>query len=120
MLRQLICVFVLTVCTTISVSSYSQSDNKNEDRQKSAIDELQKPLYSPFIERYVLDELKQLRIDFANQKHELMQQILDREHSAVDRGVTYATSTISYFFYLIAGATSLLVIIGWTSIRDIK
>jgi len=82
--------------------------------------ELEEPLYTPFIERYMLDEVKQLRVDMSAQKHELMQQILDREHESVDRAVTYATDTVTYFFYLIAGATSVLVVVGWTSIREIK
>jgi len=84
------------------------------------IDNLEKPLYSPFVERYVLDEIKQLRIDQAKSKQELLQQILDREHNSVDRAVAYATDTVTYFFYLIAAATSVLVLVGWTSIRDIK
>lgn len=84
------------------------------------IDGLEKPLYNPFVERYVLDELKQLRTDLAAQKHELMQQMLDREHKSVDRAVAYATDTVTYFFYLIAAASSVLVLVGWTSIREIK
>lgn len=84
------------------------------------VDALEAPLYTPFVERYVLDELKQLRAEMAAQKHELMQQVLDREHNSVDRGVAYATDTITYFFYLIAAASSILVIVGWTSIREIK
>jgi len=84
------------------------------------IDKLEAPLYTPFIERYMLDELKQLRIDQAITKSELIQQIVDREHNSVDRGVEYATSTVTYFFYIIAAASSLLVLVGWTSIRDIK
>lgn len=87
---------------------------------EQSVENLKKPLYSPFIERYVLDELKQLRTDMANQKFELNQKILDREHNSVDRGVRYATDTITYFFYLIAAASSVLVLVGWTSIRDIK
>lgn len=75
---------------------------------------------SPFVELYVLDELKQLRTDMAAQKNELLQQIVDREITSIDRGVEYATNTVSYFFYLIAGASSILVLVGWTSIRDIK
>lgn len=90
------------------------------DAAAEKINELEKPLYNPFVERYVLDEIKQLRIDLAAQKHELMQQVLDREHNSIDRGVTYATDTITYFFYLIAAASSVLVLIGWTSIREIK
>lgn len=84
------------------------------------IDSLDKPLYSPFVERYVLDELKQLRSEQAQTKQELIQQIVDREHKSVDRAVAYATDTVTYFFYLIAAASSVLVLIGWTSIRDIK
>lgn len=84
------------------------------------INTLDKPLYSPFVERYVLDELKQLRSEQAQAKQELIQQIVDREHQSVDRAVAYATDTVTYFFYLIAAATSVLVLVGWTSIRDIK
>ncbi|CCK77284.1 conserved hypothetical protein [Oleispira antarctica RB-8] len=84
------------------------------------IAELKKPIYSPFVEMYVLNELKQLRIDQAATKNDLIQQILDREHSSVDRGVAYATNTVTYFFYIIAAASSLLVLVGWTSIRDMK
>lgn len=75
---------------------------------------------SPFVELYVLDELKQLRTDMAKQKNDLIQQVVDREINSIDRGVSYATDTISYFFYLIAAVSSILVLIGWTSIRDIK
>lgn len=96
------------------------AESEPETIVEEALEALDKPLYSPFIERYILDELKQLRVDLAAQRNELLQQILDREHSSVDRGVAYATNTVTYFFYLIAGASTLLVLLGWTSIRDIK
>jgi tetratricopeptide (TPR) repeat protein len=108
------------VVLLLLVAPFSLADSntaKELDERVSALDE---PLYSPFVERYVLDELKQLRVDQAQTKNELIQQILDREHNSVDRAVAYATDTVTYFFYLIAAATSVLVIVGWTSIRDIK
>lgn len=92
----------------------------DDDKASAHIDVLSEPLYSPFVERYVLDELKQLRIDQAHTKEELIQQIVDREHQSIDRAVTYATDTVTYFFYLIAAASSVLVLVGWTSIRDLK
>ena len=92
--------------------------------EEKAIDkniaELKEPLYNPFVERYVLDELKQLRVDVAAQKSELIQQIVDREHSSVDRAVSYATDTVTYFFYMIAGASSILLLVGWSSIHEAK
>ncbi|MFT5161997.1 MAG: cytochrome c-type biogenesis protein CcmH/NrfG [Alteromonadaceae bacterium] len=109
--------FALLFCI-LSVPSFA--DKADEEKAQKVVDSLQKPLYSPFVERYVLDELKQLRIEQAQAKQELIQQIVDREHNSVDRGVSYATDTITYFFYLIAAATSVLVVVGWTSFRDVK
>lgn len=97
-----------------------QGSEASEAQLQSEIEQLEAPLYNPFVERYVLDELKQLRTEQAQTKNELLQQIYDREHQSVDRAVSYATDTITYFFYLIAAATSVLVLVGWTSIRDIK
>jgi len=99
-----------------------QSEKREREQQQAqeAVDQLDEALYSPFIERYVLDELKQLRVDMAAQKVSLTENIVDRQLSAADKAITYATDTITYFFYLIAGFSSLLVIMGWTSIRDVK
>lgn len=119
----------ISAATIVAALSFSALGAQSESQDtpavsdtslKNTINELEKPLYSPFIERYVLDELKQLRVDQAKTKQELMQQILDREHQSVDRAVAYATNTVTYFFYLIAAASSVLVIVGWKSIRDIK
>ncbi|WIO74913.1 tetratricopeptide repeat protein [Porticoccaceae bacterium LTM1] len=104
----------------LAAFSAESASTPSEDQRQATIDNLKEPLYTPFVERYVLDELKQLRTDMAAQKHELMQQVVDRELKSVDRGVAYATDTVTYFFYLIAAATSILVMVGWTSIRDIK
>mgnify|MGYP000518906799 CR=1 FL=1 len=112
-------VYVLCLFALYTGVSKADETTKQEENLK-AVEALTKPLYSPFIERYVLDELKQLRADQAQAKQELIQQIVDREHRSVDRAVSYATDTVTYFFYLIAAATSVLVLVGWTSIRDIK
>lgn len=108
---------IILLFSTSHIPAFAESEH---DKAQKTIETLEKPLYSPFVERYVLDELKQLRTDQAKTKQELIQQIVDREHKSVDRAVTYATDTVTYFFYLIAAATSVLVLVGWTSIRDIK
>lgn len=93
------------------------------EKQKAAekaVSQLEKPLYSAFTERYVLDELKQLRTDMAAQRVEFIQQITDRQIEAIDKSVSYATNTVSNFFYIIAAVSSVLVIVGWTSIREMK
>jgi tetratricopeptide (TPR) repeat protein len=103
----------------VSVSA-AQAVEQAGAEAKAKVEQLDKPLYTPFVERYVLDELKALRTDMAAQRAELIQMAVDRELSAVDKAVTYATNTVTYFFYLIAAASSVLVLVGWSSIREIK
>ena len=120
MFGQLKVTFLFILLSCLVVCSAGNSYAEEPKSITATVDELQQPLYNPFVERYVLDELKQLRIEQAATKNELLQQIFDREHHSVDRAVTYATDTVTYFFYLIAAASSILVLIGWTSVRDIK
>ncbi|HCS63102.1 MAG TPA: hypothetical protein DIW64_02880 [Cellvibrio sp.] len=91
-----------------------------EEQARKVVEQLDAPLYSAFTERYILDELKSLRTDMAAQRVEFIQQITDRQIEAVDRSVSYATNTVSNFFYIIAAISSVLVIVGWTSIREMK
>jgi tetratricopeptide (TPR) repeat protein len=92
----------------------------DSDAVTESVNKLQEPLYNAFTERYILDDLRSLRTEMAAQKAELLQQVMDREHSAIDRAVTYSTDTVTYFFYIVAAASSILVMVGWTSIREVR
>jgi len=87
---------------------------------EEAIEALDAPLYSPFTERYLIDEVKNLRQMIADMRVEVTEKITDRELSVADKALMYATDTVTYFFYLIAGASTLLVLVGWNSLREIK
>lgn len=84
------------------------------------VDELDEPLYTPFLERYILDELKQIRSEMHSLRAEMVEKVVNKELEVADKSMAYASNTVTYFFYLIVGASSLLVLVGWTSIRDIK
>ncbi|MFC4259303.1 tetratricopeptide repeat protein [Marinobacter lacisalsi] len=90
-----------------------------EDVEKE-IPELEKSMYTPFVELYLLEETKALRTEMQNTRAELIEKVVDKELSVADKTMSYATDTVTYFFYLIAGATSILVVIGWNSIRDMR
>ena len=108
------------VSEVVKQAAISQEAEKKVNPLADRINKLEKPMFTPFIELYVLEEMKQLRIDFANQKRELMQEVMDREHSAIDRAINYSSNTVTYFFYLIAGASSVMLLVGWNSLREIK
>lgn len=112
-------VYVVGVFFPLMLSA-APAASANDEAVDAAINELSEPLYSPFIERYMLDEIRNLRIDMERAHREMAAEVVDRELSAADKAVSYATSTVTYFFYLIAAVSSALVLIGWNSIRDIK
>ena len=80
-----------------------------------------KPLLEkPLMERYILDELKDLRIENLKLKNEVEKRITQAQVEQTDRAARYMTDTIGNIFYLIAAATSILVFSGWNSLRDIR
>jgi len=74
----------------------------------------------PLIERYIIDELKDLRMENMKLKTEVERRISRAEVEQTDRAARYMTDTIGNVFYLIAAATSILIFAGWNSLRDIR
>lgn len=81
---------------------------------------IEKPFYTPLIERYILDELKSTRIDQQRLRNDVEKRISRAEVEQTDRAARYMTDTIGNIFYLIAAATSILIFAGWNSLRDIR
>jgi len=82
--------------------------------------ELKQLLEKPLVERYILDELKDLRIENMKLRNEVERRISKNEVQQTDRAARYMTDTIGNIFYLIAAATSILIFAGWNSLRDIR
>ena len=120
--RALLCLLLsasLFPLTTQAQQAPQQDELEAEDVEER-IDELEKPMYTPFVELYLLEESKALRKEMMDTRAELIEKVVDKELSVADKTMSYATDTVTYFFYLIAGATSILVVIGWNSIRDMR
>lgn len=81
---------------------------------------LEKPLYKPFIERYILDEIRQLRQDNQALRAEMAEKIAAAKLESSDRALRYTADTTSNIFYIITAAASILVLIGWRSFREIR
>lgn len=77
-------------------------------------------LDKPLVERYILDELKDLRVENMKLRNEVERRISRTEVEQTDRAARYMTDTIANVFYLIAAATSILIFAGWNSLRDIR
>lgn len=119
MAKQKNSIIFLLVWLLFSAPAWAESKPQDQAAQQT-IDSLEEPLYNPFTERYLLDEVKFLRQMMADLRVEMVEKMTDREISATTTAVRYATDTITYFFYLIAAASTIFVLIGWSSLRDIK
>ncbi len=80
----------------------------------------QSMLEQPLMQRYILDELKAIRIDNQQTRVDVEQRIAQAKIEQTDRTARYMTDTIGNIFYLIAAATSILFFAGWNSLRDIR
>lgn len=75
---------------------------------------------SPLIERYMLDELKALRIELSETRVNIVREVTDRELKVAENVSNLANNTVTFFFYMFAGLGAVFAIWGWRSIRDIK
>lgn len=101
-------VILLSLCSFMSFA--------NEELKYSEKEYVDRPL----MERYILDELKSLRMDQQDLERRITIQITDRELGVADKSLNYANVTVTYFFYIIAGVASLIALIGWQSLKEIK
>ena len=108
--------FVLKLLTILLLLIFSSALSANEKGTK----DLKQLLDKPLIERYILDDLKDLRVENMKLRTEVEKRITKAEVEQTDRAARYVTDTIGNIFYLIAAATSILVFSGWNSLRDIR
>lgn len=95
--------------------------DESRDQQAAAhIEKLDKPLYNPFVERYLLDEVRALRVELQDQRADFTEKYTRSKLESSDRAITYTTSTINNIFYMIAAAASIFALVGWSSLRDIR
>lgn len=116
---------VLIGCLMLPLAVQAQTSQVPEDSQGGARPEAQSeiekgPVISQFRENWILGELRSLRQDMMEYRNEMTKLVTDRELEVADKAMGYATNTVTYFFYLIAGAASILALVGWSTIRDLK
>lgn len=111
---------VLILLVMCSSAIAAPADEQNIEQHKKAVESLEKPLYNPFVERYVLDELKSIRMDLQEQRARLIERFATTQLSSSDRALNYVTSTVNNVFYIIAAAASILALVGWTSVREAR
>ncbi len=105
--------FLMFVLLMLLHPATLKAENNTPTEEKSMLER-------PLMERYILDELKAIRIDNQQTRVDVEQRIASSKIEQTDRAARYITDTIGNIFYIIAGATSILFFAGWNSLRDIQ
>ena len=103
-----------------SYSSLAQQPTGPNTSATHAVEHVKSPLYQPLIERYILDELKAVRQDQQQLREDVTKQITHTQLDAADRALTYTTDTVNNILFIITATASILMLVGWNSLRDIK
>lgn len=81
---------------------------------------INKPMYKPFIERFILDEITKINKKQLQLEIDLTNTLTKNKLEVTDRAIKFATDTVNNIFYTIAIGTSLLLLFGWRSLKELK
>lgn len=84
------------------------------------VEQITRSNLSPLMERYILDELKDIRNNFERVKADLKQSFADKELEVAWQAMNYSANTTTYFFYIITSVGLLFSIIWRSSMKDLK
>ena len=71
-------------------------------------------------QRFILTELKELRIDLEAQKRELNQQLNERELRTVDRALAYSGNMVNFLWLILTMAVTWFWLVGWRTMKDVR
>jgi len=116
--------YLLCTCFTLFLTTANAAEQQTEApsklQEQQALEQLKEPMYKPLMERYILDELKAVRQDQQKLREDVTKQVTHAQLDTADRALTYTTDTINNVFFIITATASILVLVGWNSLRDVK
>ncbi|MBW5290401.1 MAG: TPR repeat containing protein [Candidatus Ruthia sp. Asou_11_S2] len=115
--KKYILILVIIALNTLSPTQAENTNNKNLTLAETPIT---KALYKPFIERYILDDLKLLRQEQQQLRVDFVEKVANARLDISDRALKYTADTTTNIFYIITIAATLLVLLGWRSLQDIR
>jgi tetratricopeptide (TPR) repeat protein len=111
--------FIYSLFTLLTVATLPVQANTDELKAVEAT-KIDKPLFNPFVERYILDDLKQLRQEQHVLREEMIAKMAESKLDSADRAIRYTADTTNNIFYIITAAASIFVLFGWRSIKEMR
>jgi len=111
-----------SVLTPISISAIEPED------EYIYVSEVNTPTWSEIVvpedinwtQRFILTELKELRIQLESTRRELNQELNERELATVDRALSYSGNTVNFLWLIITMAVTWFWLVGWRTMKDVR
>lgn len=71
-------------------------------------------------QRYILSEMKELRIQLEATKRELNEELNKRELASVDRALSYSGNTVNFLWLIITMAVTWFWLVWWRTMKDVR
>lgn len=71
-------------------------------------------------QRFILTELKELRIQLESTRRELNEELNSRELATVDRALSYSWNTVNFLWLIITMAVTWFWLVGWRTMKDVR
>lgn len=71
-------------------------------------------------QRFILTELKELRIQLESTKRELNEELNKRELETVDRALSYSGNTVNFLWLIMTMAVTGFWLVGWRTMKDVR
>lgn len=71
-------------------------------------------------QRFILTELKELRVDLEKLRREINEDLNARELATVDRALSYSGNTVNFLWLIITMAVTWFWLVGWRTMRDVR
>ena len=122
-MKKLLIFFV--ICSTFQTAVWAAIEPEDEYIYVSEVaswsgTEIVVPEDINWTQRFILTELKELRIQLESTRRELNEELNARELASVDRALSYNANTVNFFWIIITIAVTGFWLVGWRTMRDVK
>ena len=120
------CVFlVLFLSSTIFTYLYAEEDIEDEylyveERMTQEWSELVIPEDINWTQRFILSEMKELRVDLEVLRRNIYNELNERELRTVDRALAYSWNMVNFLWLILTMAVTGFGLVGWKTMKDVR
>jgi len=91
-----------------------------EERQTLSGTELIVPEDINWTQRFILSEMKELRVDLEWLRRNIYTELNERELRTVDRALAYSGNTVNFLWLILTMAVTGFGLVGWKTMKDVR